>query len=166
MGRLAAGWGVVGVVVLLSVAIYRLALVTLESLHFEYQWYHWSLLGINVVFMCYAEGYRGFQRSFSPRFAARARHIRNHPNLVRIVLAPLFCMGYFETTRRRLVSVYLLTIGIVVLVIMFHQLSQPWRGVLDAGVVFGLAWGVISLLWCSFTALGKADYPYSPELPV
>ena len=96
----------------------------------------------------------------------RARHIRNHPNLVRIVLAPLFCMGYFETTRRRLVSVYLLTIGIVVLVIMFHQLSQPWRGVLDAGVVFGLAWGVISLLWCSFTALGKADYPYSPELPV
>lgn len=151
---------------LLSIAIYRLGAVTLESLHFEYQWYHWALLGANVAFMCYVEGYRGFQLSFAPRFAARARHLRSHPTLIRIVLAPLFCMGYFETTRRRLVSVYLLTIGIVILVIAFHQISQPWRGVLDAGVVFGLFWGLVSLLGCSFTALGEADYPYSPELPI
>ena len=165
MGRLAALWGVGGVCVLLSCAIYRLAAVTFESIHFDYQWHHWVLLVVFVVFMCYAEGYSGFQLAFSPRVAARARYIRDHPTPLRVVLAPLFCMGYFQTTRRRLISVYMLSVGIVVLVIIFHQLSQPWRGVLDAGVVSGLVWGVISLVWFSFAALGTGEFPYSPELP-
>ena len=165
MGKVAAYWGVIGVVVLLSLAVYRLALVTVDSFRFDYEWRHWLLLVINTGFMCYAEGYRGFQRAFSPRTAARARHLRDHPTLVRTMLAPAFCMGFFHTTRRRIIGVYGLTVGIVLLVIVFHQLSQPWRGVLDAGVVCGLLWGVISLTWFSFVALGAGEFQYSPELP-
>ena len=165
MGRVAAYWGVTGVVVLLSFAVYRLAAVTLDSFRFDYEWHHWLLLVVNTGFMCYAEGYRGFQLAFSPRAAARARHLRHHPSLVWTLLAPLFCMGFFHTTRRRIISVYALSIGIVALVIVFHQLSQPWRGALDAGVVCGLLWGVVTLVWFSFGALGAGEFRYSPELP-
>ena len=165
MGRLAALWGVVGVIALLSMAIYRLAGVSLDSFRFDYEWHHWAVLGANVVFMCYTEGYRGFQLAFAPRTAARARYIRDNPTPIRMVLAPLFCMGYFHSTRRRVISTYGLTVGIVVLVIAFHQLSQPWRGLLDIGVVSGLVWGVISLIWFSFAALGPGDFGHSPELP-
>ena len=165
MGRLAALWGVGGVVALLSMAIYGLAGISLDSFRFDYDWRHWLALIVNVIFMCYSEGYRGFQHAFSPRTAARARYLRDNPTLIRGILAPLFCMGYFQTTKRRLISVYLLTLGIVLLVAIFHQISQPWRGILDAGVVCGLLWGVTSLMWFALGALGKGEFCHSPELP-
>ena len=165
MGKFAAWWGLCGVVALLSLAIYRLAEVSIASFQFEYEWPHWTLLAGTVVFMCYTEGYRGFQQAFSPRTAARARFLRTNPTVVRVVLAPLFCMGYFHTTRHRLIVTYLLTVGIIGLVVVFHQLAQPWRGVLDTGVVCGLIWGVISLLRFSIPALVASEFPYSPELP-
>ncbi len=37
--------------------------------------------------------------------------------------------------------------AIVTLVISVRQLAQPWRGIIDAGVVLGLALGVASLLY-------------------
>ena len=43
--------------------------------------------------------------------------------------------------------------------------DEHGRGILDAGVVCGLVWGVISLVWFSFAALGTGEFPYSPELP-
>ncbi len=55
-------------------------------------------------------------------------------------------MHYFDTTTRQLISTYLLTLMIVLLIIVFHQLSQPWRGILDAGVVVGLSWGCLSII--------------------
>jgi len=32
------------------------------------------------------------------------------------------------------------TAAIVVLVLLVHRLEQPWRGIVDAGVVTGLTW--------------------------
>ena len=83
-----------------------------------------------------------------------------------VLLAPLFCMGYYHTTRRRLISAYVLTVLIVLFILGFHQLPQPIRGLLDAGVVVGLTWGLVSVYVFSFRALTNNEYTHSPELPV
>ena len=43
-----------------------------------------------VLGMVYAEGYRGFQQRFSPRFAERAHRIRTEPTLARVHPISLF----------------------------------------------------------------------------
>jgi hypothetical protein len=61
-----------------------------------------------------------------------------------MLLAPLFCMGFFNAPRRRIITSILLTLMIVIFIVAIRLLPQPWRGILDAGVVIGLAWGVIA----------------------
>lgn len=78
LGSIAAVWGIVGVVALLSSAIYRLAPMALELPFAELSFGHWVALAFSLVFMGFAEGYRGFQQNFSPRAAARARYLRHH----------------------------------------------------------------------------------------
>ena len=36
-------------------------------------------------------------------------------------------------------------------VLLFNQLPQPWRGILDAGVLVGMIWGTTSLLAATWT---------------
>ncbi|MDH5354861.1 MAG: hypothetical protein OEY09_10500 [Gammaproteobacteria bacterium] len=166
VGRLGALWGVAGVSLLLSFAVYRLTVITIDAFASPFQWYHWLVFFGNMLFMAHSEGYKGFQKGFAPRVAARARYLQYHPRLSLILVAPLFCMGYFFATRERLVTTYALTVGIVLLVIIFHQISQPWRGILDAGVVVGLSWGIASLIWFAFEALGTGKFDVSAEVPV
>jgi hypothetical protein len=111
-----------------------------------------------------AEGYRGFQKSFSPRTAARARYLRDHPTHLRVAAASLFCFGYFQATLRRRSVAWGLTIGIVLLVGLVRLLPQPWRGIVDAGVVISLAWGTISLVLFSIRALTAPHFAVSPEV--
>lgn len=165
MGWLAVLWGLGGVCLLLVIAIIRLTDIALDSLHYQFAWYHWLILLGNVAFMAYSEGYKGFQKAYSPRLAARIRYLRDNPRLSHSLLAPLFGMGYLHTTRRRLIVSYLLTAVIIVFIIIVHQLPQPWRGILDVGVVVGLSWGLISILAYSWQALRWSDFPYSAELP-
>ncbi len=115
--------------------------------------------------MAYAEGYRAFQQAFSPRVAARARYLRDHPNLMHSLLAPLFCMAYFHAQRRRQITSISVTAGIIILVILVRFLEQPWRGIIDGGVVVGLAWGLVSLVVFAYRALTAGTFPYSPEVP-
>ncbi|MCP4430237.1 MAG: hypothetical protein GY806_04595, partial [Gammaproteobacteria bacterium] len=152
-GRFGAIWGVAGVCVLLLFAVYRLTVITIDSFEFSFMWYHWLILVGNILFMAHSEGYKGFQKSFSPRVAARARYLKSNPKPLYILLAPLFCMGYFHATRRRMITAYVMTLAIVVLILIFNQISQPWRGILDAGVVVGLSWGVISIVVYYFQAM-------------
>lgn len=165
IGRVGAMWGLAGVSALLGAAIIRLSMVSLDALAYPLAWNHWLTLVANVIFMGYAEGYRGFHRAFSPRVAARARHIKHHPRVLHVAIAPLFCMCYFHTTRRRLITAYLVTLTIIGLVVLFHHLSQPWRGVLDIGIVAGLALGLASVWRYAVVALGAGEFPHSPELP-
>ncbi len=165
MGWLAVLWGLGGVCLILAFAIVRLVAISLDSFTYQFFWYHWLVLLLNVAFMAYSEGYRGFQKAYSPRLAARIRHLRDHPRFFHSILAPLFGMGYFYTTRRRLIVSYALTVVIIVLIIIVHQLPQPWRGILDLGVVVGLCWGMISILAFSWQALSQSEFPHSPELP-
>jgi len=59
----------------------------------------------------------------------------------------------------------MLTIMIIMLIILVHQLEQPWRGIVDAGVVIGLGWGLVSMLYFIVQAFGTENYTYSPEIP-
>ena len=166
IGRVGVIWGLGGLIALLTYAVVRLSRFMWEIFSLDLSWYQWMLLGVNVVFMAYSEGYRGFQCAFSPRAAARARHLLHHPDRRRVLLAPLFCMGFFAARRRRLITTYTLTVAIVCLIIIIHYwVEQPWRGIIDAGVVVGLSWGILSLLVASWQAFTDSDYSISPELP-
>jgi len=165
IGRIGAAWGTLGVVALLSFAIYRLASRAVEAYEGGLTTGQWWITAIVCVFMAYAEGYRGFQMRFSPRTAARIRHLRDHPNGLHVLLAPLFSMGFIHATRRTKITAYALTFGIVILVLLVHRLAQPWRGIIDAGVVIGLSWGVLSLTWFVVLALTRTSFDYSPEVP-
>jgi len=165
IGHLGAFWGVAGVSLLLAFAVYRLSMIAIDAFSYHFLWYHWLLLVGNTIFMAHSEGYKGFQKGFSPRVVARALYLKFNPNPLYITFAPLFCMGYFYTTRRRLIIAYVMTLGIVLLVILFNQISQPWRGILDAGVVVGLSWGVISIIAYYIQAMGGGEFAFSAEVP-
>ncbi len=165
MGMFGALWGVTGVSLLLGGAVLRLWQMAAEAFHSDFYWYHWVSLICMVLFMSYAEGYKGFQQGFSPRVAARARYLRSFPNLPRTLLAPFFCMGYFHATKRRMTVSISLTLGIIFLVLAVRLLPQPWRGIVDAGVVVGLVWGLVTLLLYSFQALTAKEFRHSPEVP-
>jgi hypothetical protein len=61
---------------------------------------------------------------------------------------------------------YSVLFGILVLILIYQQFSQPWRGILDVGVVVGLSWGLVSLVWFSFQAMASESFQYSPEMPL
>jgi hypothetical protein len=164
LGWLVALWGVVGVLWLLSSACLRLYAHVVIAFEMGLSAHHWLVLVPWTVFMAYSEGYKGFQKAFSPRVAARALWLRQHPGLVRGVLAPAFCMGFFGATRKRKLVTWCLTVGIICLVLLVGQLPQPWRGVVDVGVVVGLAWGALALLVFALKGFVLGEDVADPEL--
>jgi hypothetical protein len=165
IGILGAVWGLLGVLLLLTSATYRLAPLAIEAFSYELSLLHWVSLVVVVFGMAYAEGYRGFQQGFSPRVAARAKYLKEHPRPLHVVLAPFFCMGYFHATRRRQITSISLTLGIIILVLLVRLIDQPWRGIIDAGVVVGLAWGIITVAVFGLLAFLSESYDSSPEVP-
>lgn len=159
-------WGVLGVVVLLMQAIVKLAPRALEP--FEADMLgggHVVLLIAWVVIAAYTEGYRAFQKQFTPRVVARAQHLSAHPRLLHVLLAPAFCMGLFHATRKRLIVSWSVSLGVVALIVVVKRLPQPWRGIIDAGVVIALAWGVVMLALFTLRGLAGHRMPVSPDVP-
>lgn len=165
MGTFAATWGIVGICFILGNAIFRLSVISLESLSYSLAWYHWAIAIVWTGFMAFSEGYRGFQKGFSPRVAARIAYLKENPTPIRLVFAPLFCMGYFGIARRRQIITVVITLIIIGVVQLVHLLEQPWRGLIDFGVVIGLIWGLVSLLVFTYQAFTKDDFSHSPEMP-
>ena len=139
-------WGTTGVMALLGQAIYRLTPQALEPL------VHGSLTPFQVVLYvgwvviaAYTEGYRAFQGRFSPRVVARALYLAKNREPWRVALAPLFCMSFFHATRRALISAWTVTCLVLLAVVVVRQLPQPWRGIVDGGVVVGLSWGLLAI---------------------
>ena len=164
LGFVGAAWGVAGVTGILVFAVYRLSGIVVAGMESPWGWQHVAVAGVNAVFMAWSEGWRGFQRSFSPRVAARLKWLRDHPSTIRVVFAPLFAMAYFGATRERLIGIYVLTAGIVVLIVVVHLLPQPWRAALDIGVVLGLTWGIVSTLVCVWRAFHGNTHDVSPDV--
>ena len=157
LGLGGAIWAVAGITGILAWAIVRLSGIALDALEMPLAWYHWATIGAFVPFMAWSEGTRGFQRRFSPRVAERAMLIRSAPTAARVIFAPLFAAGFFGGSRRERIGACLGTTAILVLVILVHRLEQPWRGILDAGVVAGLAWGLVATLALSARAWRTAE---------
>lgn len=147
VGVIASYWGLLGFLLLVGSAIYRLSAYVWELRDYELNYWHWSLMLIFLVFMLYSEGYRGFHQKLSPRFASRGKALRQMNNFWFYVAAPLFCVGYFYATRKRVITSFAITLMIVVLVMIVSRLPQPWRGIVDLGVVAGLVFGLSSVVY-------------------
>jgi hypothetical protein len=168
LGVIGVVWGLSGVVLLLGYAIVRLLPAAIATFEQPLQWYHWVCLISFIVLMAYSEGYRGFQRAFSPRVAARLRYLYDYPRPWHVLLSPLFCIGYFYIQKRRRIVIYSISLSIVALILAVKFLSQPWRGMVDAGVVVGLTWGLVTLLVSTqqaFNATPNRPFPHAPEVP-
>ena len=128
-------------------AIKRMATQVNEGFSHPLNITHYLVMVPWVAFMLYSEGYKGFQKGYSPRVASRAHYLRDQSTWLRAILAPIFCMGFFHSTRKRKIVICCLLLGVTLLVLIFQFIPQPWRGVLDLGVVLGLSWGVLTTLY-------------------
>lgn len=163
---LVISWGVLGVVGILSSAIVRLLPMAVEPLR------DGSLGAMHVIaylgsvaFMAYSEGYRGFHQQFSPRVVARALALPSTHNALFVAFAPVFCMSLFHATKKRKIVAWAILLMVTTLVVIVRSVSQPWRGIIDAGVVVGLGIGTVSILWYFVAALRGITPPVSPDLP-
>ena len=166
IGIFGAVWGILGLSLIFGRGLICLYPYVDELVWDSFGWIQWLALGISLLFMGYAEGYKGFHLKFSPRAAARALYLKKNPTLLRVIFAPLFCMGFFHATRKRKIVAYSLTTMIIVLIVLVRQLSQPWRGIIDAGVLLGLGWGLVSVWFFSIRAFFGKDFDVSPETPI
>jgi hypothetical protein len=146
-GVLGAVWGVGGVAALLVYAVAKLAGYVAAAVATGLAPLEWALLAANVAFMVWAEGVRGFQQRFAPRVAARALALLERPDPLAVLLAPFYCVGYFRAVPGLRRMAWLGTLLIVAAVLAVQQVGQPWRGILDAGVVAGLTWGTVAVLF-------------------
>lgn len=141
-------WGLLGLSALLGSSVYRVSLVALGAWGQDVvplQAHHWIFLAVWVAFMGYTEGYRGFQLGYSRRVVRRALSLKQEERLLPRLLAPLTCMGIIYASRRRLVSAWSIIVAVVGMVSLVRLFPQPWRGLVDAGVVVGLGWGLLSM---------------------
>lgn len=147
---------------LLSFAVYRLTPIAFDLMNTYLNGWHWLALSVSVFYMAYAEGYQGFFKAFAPRVVVRASYLRQHPRVLHVALAPLFCMGFIHATRRRRIISFSVTSSVICLVLVVRLLSQPWRGIVDAGVVVGLILGIASILYFLVQSIRR---PGSLDLP-
>lgn len=162
-----AAWGVLATTALLVSAIVRLTPLAIEPLQSNsMNGLQWTLYVGWALFNGYVEGYRGFQKGYVPRVVARAFWLGEHPRPLFVLLAPFFCSGLFFATRKRLLTSWILLLGILGIVQVVRLLEQPWRGIVDAGVVVGLAYGTGYLIVHFFAVLLGRPITVTPQIPV
>ena len=61
---------------------------------------------------------------------------------------------------------WVFVIAIVLLVWWVRSLPQPWRGIVDGGVVLGLMWGLGVILWLFLRYLLGARIPPPGDIPL
>jgi len=142
-------WAILGVLALLTQGLVKLVPFAVEAVESPLSPAERTVLWAFVAVNLYLEGYRGFQLRFVPRVVARALYLakRGQGGLWSIALAPLFVMGFFHATRRARLSAWILSLLIALAVVLVRHLPTPWRGIVDAGVVAGLGYGTLSLLY-------------------
>lgn len=140
-------WGAGGVVLSLLDAIVRLSRVAHDGLsHGMLARPQLAFTIVWTVVIVYGEGYRAFGSVLAPRMAARLLHLSREGTLRQKLLAPMHALSLFDTPPRRLLSAWLLVVGIVTIVLIVRKLPQPWRGSVDLGVVLALSWGAIAIV--------------------
>ena len=159
-------WAILGVTLLLGQAMFRLSQIAWEALSAGNMTTSqliicatWSVSNI------YLEGYRGFHKRFVPRVIARAHHLAEHPFQPAVVFAPLFAMAFFHSNRRAKAAAWGVSFAVIIAIVYVRTLPQPWRGIIDCGVVAGLLFGTLSLLWGALARLRGHEPQSSPDLP-
>lgn len=157
-------WALLGVMTSLSSAIYRLSPWVIDAftnhrltgaqLAFVVGW---------TTFMCWTEGYKGFQLGFSPRVAARALAMGSERRPLYVALAPLVAMGLLNSTLKQKLRTGGVICAVIVVVAFVRRLEQPWRGLVDVGVVAGLAWGLVTLVMWFIRGLRGQTLPARVE---
>lgn len=162
--RVSVIWGILGVSAILGSALFRLYPRTVEGFSYQWHWYHWVVCVGFFLFMVYSEVWRGFHQRFSPTVAARLKYLSQDGRPLDRLLAPLFGMGYFHATRRRKITSFGVTSGVIILIILVHFIPQPWRGIVDIGVIGGLALGVVDVWYFLFLAFTRDDFDFPHEV--
>lgn len=148
--KLVAAWGVLWVSLLLGRAIARLGPLALEPWTENLMTDGQKAIYVGwLVANAYLEGYRGFQLRFSPRVVSRAIYLGQNPRPLWVILALPFCMSLFHSTRRQMTVSWVFIGGLILVIWWVRSLPQPWRGIIDGGVVLGLAWG-LAVIWGLF----------------
>lgn len=150
---LASFWGAFGVIYILMKAVVRVAPIAMEpfsngSASIPLTPFQLGAYISTCLFFAYAEGYKGFQRKFSPLVVARSFTLRPTSSLFKIhhtILAPLYSMGLFYATKKRMIVSWSVSIGVGIIVHAVKKLPYPYRNIVDAGVVVGLSWGAASI---------------------
>lgn len=122
------------------------------------------------LWFAYVEGYKGFQKKFSPLVVKRAFTLipgKNNTRWYHFLLAPLYSMGMIHATKKRKIVSWSVTMGVAAIVAAVKRLPYPYRNIVDAGVVVGLTWGSISILlfYVQTWIQGVPPTQVSAELP-
>ena len=135
-----------GVIAIFSSAIYRLYPHVKKSMSYEFSTLNWIVLAAYLIVMIVGKGYFALHRGFVPRVVNRSEQIIENGKLIDKILAPLYCMGFFKAPRKRMIISYVMIFFIVSFIVSASKIAQPWRGIIDLGVIIGLSLGILSLL--------------------
>lgn len=145
--KLVAVWALGGVILLLVQALIRLAPIAWEPVQTSSLTpMLWVVYVAWTIMNAYFEGYRGFHLGFVPRVVARTERLVDEPTRLRILLAPLYVVGYFDATKLEKRRAWAVTILVWIAIFVVRKFPQPLRGIVDAGVVSGLFLGTLSLV--------------------
>lgn len=165
-GHITFIWCVFGVAALLLQAQLRLFAIAWEALSSgTMSQAQLVLCLIWILINAYLEGYRGFHLKFVPRVIARAHHLAMAPKTYPPILGPIFAMAYVHATKKAKYAAWGVTGAVMIAIVIVRQLPQPWRGLIDAGVVVGLALGTVSLLFQALRRILGETPQGSPDLP-
>ena len=81
-----------------------------------------------------------------------------------ILLTLPFVMSLYHSQRRQKIVSYTFIVVLVALILAVRALPQPWRGIIDGGVVVGLGLGALSVVHFWVRGL-RGDPPPAPDLP-
>ena len=150
---------------MLANAISRVGVTVSDGLAMSISPMLWFGTALWVGFMLYAEGYKGFQKQFCPRVLVRSMAIAQDPHPLRVAFAPAMAMGLFHATKKRKIVSWCLVIGITALVLTVRMVPQPYRALIDLGVIAGLGYGTLTLVVMFVRAMLGTVPDTDPELP-
>ena len=153
MKKLILIYSIGGVIAIFSSAIFRLYPHVREVFSFELTTINWIVLIAYLAVMIIGKGFFALHRGFVPRVMNRAELLAENGKLIDRLLAPLYCMGFFKAPKKRLIISYAMLLLIITFIVSASKISQPWRGIIDLGVVVGLSIGILSLLFLGINKL-------------
>ena len=137
-------WGIFGTVAILLSSSVRLAYESSRIFYKEMYPRYWLEYSCTCLFFLICEG-RSLHKNFTPFVVEKSKEIKN--DKVKNVLAPLYCMGFFEKRA------WICATIIACLSIGIGYLPFVCKMTIDAGVSLALFAGCCSLIYRYYIAL-------------